>query len=332
MNFQIQKAQRQKAKLRVGLSGPSGAGKTYSALLLAAGLTGDWAKVCLIDTENGSGSLYSDLGPYNVITLVAPFSPERYIEAIKAAEDAGMEAIVVDSVSHEWDGKGGSLEINEMLAQAKYRGNTWAAWSETTPRHQKFIEAIVQSPAHIITTVRNKVETMQTEDKKVKKVGTKEIQREGFEYELTVNFNVDRENHLVIASKDRTGLFIHRDPFVITEGTGEELRAWNEMGVSDPKAQFLEIIQLLDGHLALGLPTEKVDRIEFVKKAVQRLTGENVADQARYETIIGKLKAITDKQLAYDTAWGTPAAPPEEKELGPEDLAAPKEVTSAVNA
>lgn len=324
MGFQIQKAQRQKAKLRVGLSGPSGAGKTYSALLLAAGLTGDWAKVCLIDTENGSGSLYSDLGPYNVITLTAPFSPERYIEAIKSAEDAGMEAIVVDSVSHEWDGKGGSLEINETLAQAKYRGNTWAAWSETTPRHQKFIEAIVQSPAHIITTVRNKVETMQTDDKKVKKVGTKEIQREGFEYELTVNFNVDRENHLVVASKDRTGLFIHRDPFVITEGTGEELKAWNEMGVSDPKAQFLEIIQLLDGHLALGLPTERTDRIEFMKKAVQRLTGENVADQTRYETIVGKLKAITDKELAYQTAWGGSAPT---AEIDPSDIEGPEELT-----
>jgi hypothetical protein len=164
MTFQIVTAQRQKAKLRIGLSGPSGSGKTYSALLMASGLASSWDKICLIDTENGSGELYSNLGPYNVLTLTAPFSPERYIEAIKAAEAAGMEVIIIDSVTHEWDGKGGALEINEHLAQAKYKGNTWAAWSETTPRHQKFIDTIVQSPVHVITTVRNKQETMQTEE------------------------------------------------------------------------------------------------------------------------------------------------------------------------
>jgi hypothetical protein len=305
MSFQIQKAQRQKAKLRVGLSGPSGAGKTYSALLLAAGLTGDWAKVCLIDTENGSGSLYSDLGPYNVITLTAPFSPERYIEAIKSAEDAGMEVIVVDSVSHEWDGKGGSLEINETLAQAKYRGNTWAAWSETTPRHQKFIEAIVQSPAHIITTVRNKIETMQTEDKKVKKVGTKEIQREGFEYELTVNFNVDRENHLVVASKDRTGLFIHRDPFVITEETGEALRAWNESGAEVPVDVPREKAKVMHNLKRLGfsgqIDGDGVAKGGKVLDIVQVLTGLDIASEKLLPEAVRKLEGWTDPEGAQAT-------------------------------
>lgn len=235
MVIQIRKAARQKAKLRIGLSGPSGSGKTYAGILIAKGiLKGDLSKLTIIDTENGSAELYSDMGEYNVIQIASPFTPEKYIEAIKAAEDAGMGVVMIDSVSHEWDGKGGLLESNEILAQAKFKGNTWAAWSETTPRHQKFIDAIVSSKAHVITTARSKTDTIQTEDKKIKKVGLKEIQREGFEYELTLNFTIDRDKHYAIASKDRTGIFSERDPFHITEETGNTLREWSEGGSDAP--------------------------------------------------------------------------------------------------
>lgn len=234
--IQIRKAERKQSKLRIGLSSPSGAGKTYSALLLAKGLVGDWEKVGLIDTETGRGDFYSDLGGYLIATLQAPFTPERYIEYIEAMIGAGVEVLIIDSISHEWEGKGGLLEINEKLAAAKFKGNTWSAWSETTPRHQKFIESIISAPIHVITTVRNKVDTVMTDDKKVQKVGTKEITREGFEYELTVNFNLDRDTHTAIASKDNTRLFDGRDPFVITEKTGEELREWVNSGAVDNSA------------------------------------------------------------------------------------------------
>lgn len=230
MSFTLRKAERRQAKLRIGLSAPSGAGKTYSALLIAYGITGDWSKVALIDTESGSGELYAHLGDYNTMRLDAPYSPERYIEAIQACEEAGVEVIIIDSTSHEWEGKGGCLQINENIAQSKFRGNTWSAWSETTPRHQKFIDAIVQSKCHIVTATRNKIDTVMTEDKKVKKVGTKEIQREGFEYELTVNFNIDRDTHKVIASKDRTEIFEGLDPFIITADTGKKLIDWAMSG------------------------------------------------------------------------------------------------------
>lgn len=226
--MELRKAQKSKSKLRIGISGPSGSGKTYSALLLALGMA-EAQSVCIIDTENGSADLYDNLGEYNVIQLDAPYTPERYIDAIKAAETAGMEVIIIDSVTHEWDGKGGLLESNELLAQAKFKGNTWAAWSQSTPRHQKFIEAIVTSRCHIITTTRSKTETVQVEGK-VKKLGTKEIQREGFEYELTVNFNLDRDRHIATASKDRTGIFIDTDPFVISSETGLTLKNWAERG------------------------------------------------------------------------------------------------------
>jgi hypothetical protein len=226
----LRKATRQKTKIRIGVSGPSGSGKTYSALLMASGIT-DWSKIALIDTENGSGDLYAHLGPYNVIPLASPFSPEAYIEAIHICEKAGMEVIVIDSVTHEWDGKGGCLESNDLIAQSKFKGNTWAAWSVTTPRHQKFIEAITTSPCHIITSARAKTDTIQTEDKKIKKVGMKEIQREGFEYELTINFTLDRDGHYATASKDRTSIFISLDPFKITPDTGAQILEWTLTGV-----------------------------------------------------------------------------------------------------
>lgn len=237
--MQLRKATKTKAKLRIGLSGTSGSGKTYSALRMAKGMT-DTSKICIIDTENGSADLYTHLGDYNVITLEAPYTPERYIEAIETAESAGMEVIIIDSVTHEWDGKGGILESNEKLAQAKFKGNSWAAWSQSTPKHQAFIEAITTSKCHIITTARAKTDTIQTEDKKIKKVGLKEIQREGYEYELTANFTIDREGHYAMASKDRTSLFIDLDPFVITEETGKILKNWADEGLEKDSSNIEE--------------------------------------------------------------------------------------------
>jgi len=229
--MKLQKATRKKVKLRLNLSAPSGAGKTYSALKLAKGLVGEWSKIAVIDTENGSASLYEHLGDFNTIDLQPPFSPERYIQAIDTCLSAGMECIIIDSSSHEWSGPGGCLEINENLANAKYRGNTWSAWNETTPRHDAFVSKVLHAPVHIITCTRSKMETVMTDDKKVKKVGMKDIQREGWEYELTVSLNIDRDTHKAIASKDRTELFDNKEPFLITEKTGELIRDWCERGV-----------------------------------------------------------------------------------------------------
>lgn len=229
--MQLQKATRKKAKLRLNISGPSGGGKTYSAILLAKGLAGDLSKVAVIDTENGSASLYEHLGPFNVIDLTPPFSPERYIQAIDTCLSAGMECIIIDSSTHEWSGTGGCLESNDKLASAKYKGNSWSAWNETTPRHDAFVNKVLQSPVHIITCTRSKMETVMTEDKKVKKVGMKDIQREGWEYELTVSLSLDRETHMATPSKDRTELFEGKQPFVITEETGKLIQAWCDKGV-----------------------------------------------------------------------------------------------------
>ena len=228
--LELKKAQRKKVKLRLNISAPSGAGKTYSSLLMAKGLCGDWSKIAVIDTENGSSSLYSDLGEFSVIDLVAPYTPEKYTQALKICEDAGMEVVIIDSTTHEW---ACLIEENELLAQSKFRGNTWSAWSQTTPRHDRFIQSILQSNVHVITCTRSKMETIMTDDKKVKKVGMKDVQREGWEYELTISLNIDRDTHRAIASKDRTNLFENVNPFIITEETGKQIANWCDSGVSE---------------------------------------------------------------------------------------------------
>jgi hypothetical protein len=132
--------------------------------MVARGLASSWDKIAIIDTENGSADLYSHLGDYLVLTLNPDYSPERYIQAIKDCENAGVEVIIIDSVTHEWDGQGGCLEINDNIAKTKFQGNTWSAWSITTPRHQKFLAAITSSACHIITTARSKTDTIQVND------------------------------------------------------------------------------------------------------------------------------------------------------------------------
>jgi hypothetical protein len=242
--MQFTKAVRKRAKLRLALTGPSGSGKTYGALMLAKGIGG---KIAVIDTEHGSASLYSHLVDFDALELSPPYSPERYIEAIRAAEKAGYDVIVVDSTTHEWSGSGGCLEINEKTAHAKFRGNTWSAWNDTTPRHRAFIDAMLQANAHVIATGRSKTETSQVDDgsrKKVVKLGMKTEQRDGFEYEFTVVLDLIHDGHYATASKDRTGLFTDNDPTSITDKTGAMLVKWLESGAAPepPKVDPLKVI------------------------------------------------------------------------------------------
>jgi hypothetical protein len=228
--MKLQKAKRHQVKLRIGLSGPSGFGKTYSALLLAYGMTNDWKKIAIIDTENNSASLYSHLGDFNVLSLEEPFTPERYIKAIKVCEEADISVIIIDSISHEWQSKGGCLEIHEQL------GGRFQDWAKVTPRHNAFVDAIILSKCHIITTTRRKVDYSIDKGSdgktKVNKLGLKEVTREGYEYELTVNFEFLNDNHLVQVSKDRTELFSGKPEFIINSATGKKLMEWCNQGIS----------------------------------------------------------------------------------------------------
>lgn len=221
--MELLQAMRKEAVIKMGLLAPSGGGKTYSALLLAFGLAQDWGKIAVIDTENNSSHLYSHLGNYNVLGLSEPFSPERYIQAIEACEQAGMKVIIIDSISAEWEGSSGIIETHGNMA-----GNSFTNWNKITPRHNAFVQKMLQSPCHLIATIRSKQDYVLT-DKNGRlvpeKVGLKGITRDGMDYEFTVVFDLDIK-HQATASKDRTGLFMDKPQFVITKATGELIRNW----------------------------------------------------------------------------------------------------------
>lgn len=219
MTFTFKKAVRSESKLRLALEGISGSGKTYSALRLAKGLGG---KIAVVDTERGSASLYSGLPgipEFDVLELTDSFSPEVYVDAIHAAEEAGYNVIILDSITPEWSGKNGCLELADLYS----KGNSLAGWKKVTPLHRKFLDTIVNSKCHIIATMRSKAAVSMV-DGKVKKVQDKTEQRDGTEFEFTVVLSIDRDSHNAVASKDRTGLF--KDPEVLTEETGKKLLSW----------------------------------------------------------------------------------------------------------
>jgi hypothetical protein len=216
MAIEKRKAQRKRVKPKVGIGGSSGSGKTYSSLRMAYGYTGDWSKVCLIDTEGGRGELYANttirgvnIGEYDYIRLDPPFEPRRYIEAIKIAEeDPNIEVIIVDSMSHAWSGTGGMLDMKDAYAK-NAKENDFTAWRKITPEHNRLVDTILRSRCVLFATVRSKTEYV-VEDingKKVpRKIGMAPVFRDGLEYEFTVFMEMSQE-HYANASKDNTGIF-----------------------------------------------------------------------------------------------------------------------------
>ncbi|CAM4319010.1 AAA family ATPase [Flavobacterium terrigena] len=217
----------------MALQGPSGSGKTTSAILIAQGLTnGNLSKVAIIDTENGSSNLYSHLGKYNVLSLDNPHSPERYIEAIEVCEKAGMEVIILDSISHCWHFL---LDYHSSLA-----GNTFTNWNKVTPRQKAFIDKILQSNVHIICTMRVKQDYVLNEKNgKIvpEKVGLKAIQRDEISYDFTILFELDNK-HYASVSKDRTSLFEGKPQFVITAQTGKKILNWSNSTMTKGELQI----------------------------------------------------------------------------------------------
>lgn len=233
--MKLQIATRTQAKIKMALQSPSGGGKTMSALMIAYGLIADWSKIAVIDTENYSASLYAHLGAFNVINLTAPFTAEKYIEAIKLCEEASMQVIIIDSISHEWDGAGGILDLHSKMA-----GNSFTNWSKLTPRHNAFVQAMMQSCCHVIATIRSKQEYVLTEKngKQVpEKVGLKAITREGMDYEFTIVLDLDIKHHAT-ASKDRTGLFMDKPEFKVTPTTGAQILNWCNRGEPATKEEL----------------------------------------------------------------------------------------------
>ncbi len=281
--MELKQSQRNRAKIKMALQGASGSGKTMSALLLAQGLTnGDFSKVAVIDTENNSSNLYAHIGIYNILDLQPPYSPEKYIEAIDVCLKAGIEAIIIDSISHCWD--------YLLNYHASLPGNSFTNWNKVTPRQKAFVDKILQSNVHVICTMRVKQGYVLSErNGKVvpEKVGLKPIQRDDISYEFTIIFELNAR-HFAFVSKDRTNLFEGKPQFLINSVTGKKILEWcnntmtqNELITKVADCSTIEeLTALYNNNLSLAKTIES----DFMKKKelLKELTNINNKSNGTY--------------------------------------------------
>lgn len=237
MPFDFRPAVRTNSKLLIGLYGQSGSGKTYSSLLLARGLAGDKGKIAMIDTESGRGELYADVipGGYQVAQIAAPFSPQRYIEAIEAAEAYGADVLIIDSGSHEWEGIGGVIDMAGIVEQRTGKPGLHC-WKEPKIQHQKFMLKLLQTPMHVIVCLRSKYKSRQVKDARgktmiVKDDHTTPIQAEDFIFEATAHAEI-LADHTIRLTKcshpQMKACWPTRAPLSID--TGKALAQWSKGG------------------------------------------------------------------------------------------------------
>lgn len=242
------KATKSQSRLRMALIGPSGSGKTYSALAIATHLV-PGGRVAVIDTERGSAAKYADRFAFDTLDLET-HSPEEYVLAIKAAEEAGYDVLIIDSLSHAWSGKDGALEQVDRAAARSQSGNSFTAWRGVTPKHNKLVDAVVSARCHVIATMRAKTEYAQDKDEKgrtvVRKIGLAAVQRDGMEYEFDVVGDIDLQNRLVI-SKTRCSALYESVIEKPGEALAKTLRTWLSDGAPaverrvEPKAEVAPV-------------------------------------------------------------------------------------------
>ncbi|MBQ8616496.1 MAG: AAA family ATPase [Clostridia bacterium] len=278
-----------------------------------------WEKICIIDTENESGSLYvgkqvgsTRVGEYLTINLEAPFSAARYLEAIDLAEQAGVEYLVIDSLSHAWTGEGGLLDVQGNVA--KRSGNSYTAWREVTPMHNRLVDRILQCAMHVALTLRTKTEYVIEDNgngkKTPRKIGMAPVFRDGIEYEVTIFFELD-QSHAAAATKDRTGIF-DGQYFMIAPNTGKQIYQWLAGGAAEPSTPLPIKATQSEPEDDTPLPVKVEQVMQRYCANMTREEKEVVA--ARIKSITGgtaNYRAVTDEailQRIYDTFKGAPNA------------------------
>ena len=310
MAFQVKKAKRETIFSKIAIIAPSGGGKTYGGLRLATGMaeeikneTGKDARILMGNTESKRGLYYANEFDYDIVDIDPPYNPEKFVELIEFAVSEGYDILIIDSSSHEWEGKGGCLELQQQA------GGTYQAWSKVTPRHQKFINAIADSPIHIIATMRGKDQYEMSKDERgrasVQKLGVGAKQREGFEYEFTCTFLVDQKTNTAEVQKDNTHIFDSEGPTILTEAHGRKIIQWANAGegytpvvrkeeeepVDDLKAVKAQIIEAAKA--AGGSGNETV--MSTIKEYVPSGNPNALRDIDKAKELLGKLQTLNNQ-------------------------------------
>jgi hypothetical protein len=265
----FQKATKTQSRLRLALCGPSGAGKTYSALEIARYLG---KTIAVIDTEHGSASKYADLFDFDVCNL-EDFHPSKYMEAIQAAGRAGYEVIVIDSLTHAW------------FAELELAGKSFDGWKNVRPLERALIDAMLASPAHIIGTMRTKTEwVMESYINKQgkecvapKKVGMAPIQASGIEYEFDLAGEIDL-NHLLTISKSRCPELSNTTHLNPGQDLAETMLAWLTDGAPAPETALEKGQRIRAAREAVGMSAEEVRVLmdhEFNRTSPAQLSSED---------------------------------------------------------
>lgn len=307
--FQVKKAKREKIYCKIALMAPSGGGKTYSALRLATGMaeeiekeTGKKAKILMGNTEQKRGYYYANEFDYDIVDIEAPHNPEKYVEFINFAVDEGYDILIIDSSSHEWEGRGGCLELHQQA------GGQYQDWKKITPRHNKFIEAIADSPIHIIATMRGKDQYEMVKNDKgkasVQKLGVGAKQRDGFEYEFTCTFMIDQKTSVAEAQKDNTHIFESEGPTLLSEDYGRRIIKWANSGEgytppvrgreeSDISTEDLQSIKKEIVSLCSSLGgTKNADLMATLKEYTSNGNPNNIKSIDKAKECLEKLKSI----------------------------------------
>jgi hypothetical protein len=298
----FKKATKAAAKLRLGLIGPAGSGKTMTALRIARGLGG---RVAVIDTERGSASLYSGENglDFDVLELES-YEAEKFIQAIGQAEAAGYDVLIIDSLSHAWAGKGGILEFVDQAAK-RSGGGSFSGWRDATPRHNQLVDAILGAKLHVICTLRSKVEHVieQVNGRtQVRKVGLQPVQRDGLEYEFTVVADVTQDHELII-TKTRAAWLKDKIIREAGEDLGKQLAAWLSDGLPSPvvSVQTPATAAVATGGTGGGQPVEEplVFKIAaHIAQATSVRTLGKIADRMEVLVSEGQLTPEASEQLS----------------------------------
>jgi hypothetical protein len=293
--FVFQKATKNQLPARICIAGPTGSGKTYTATLEMAPVLGD--KRLQVDTEHGSGALYADQGDYDYYRFDPPYDPSRLVEVLQAADEQGYNVIIVDSLSHFWDGEGGTIDIADAAGQ-RASGNSFAGWKVATPALRHLVDVMLDLKAHLIVTMRSKMEYVLETNERGKqvprKVGMAPVMRQGIEYEFALVGDMDLDHRMVI-SKSRCSELADLvvQPHRAKEMT-ETFKAWLNSGATMATSeQVAKIIDVFD--LILDLDARKHAKKSFfdVYGSPDRLTTEKAQEALMFAQKLAQVPEVT---------------------------------------
>lgn len=300
------KAVRSKTKLRMALDGPSGSGKTFTGLRFAFALAPN-ARVAVICSENGSAQKYQGEAPDGIpwdfdIDVLKNYAPTSYTAAIKAAAASGYDVLLIDSLSHEWAGSGGALQLKD-----KVKGNNeWAKWKDITPIHDEMIEAILTSPIHVIATMRSKTAHIQETDEKgktvIKKVGMEAVQRPGMEYEFDIYASLDL-SHMLRVTKSRCRTVDGVVCVAPDAGFMKPVLDWLNSGVPSvaPQSVKLQIVERMNN---AADAKELAEAFQFAQKFRAEIS------ESGWKDVLGVQRAKREQLAAVPVAESPTIAPP----------------------